>query len=78
MKHTVCDGSGTWFSLSGMGTLSSKYVEKGSSWATGEAGGEIELYWFVWTPFSWGESSDESTAGQTEGLLLVITQSTVR
>lgn len=44
-----------------MATFSSKYVEKGSSLSTGDAGGEMELYWFVWTPFSWGESSNKTT-----------------
>lgn len=51
----------TWLTFSGMATFSSKYVEKGSSLSTGDAGGEMELYWFVWTPFSWGESSIKTT-----------------
>ncbi len=44
-----------------MATLSSKYVEKVSSWNGGDAGGEMELYWFAWAPFSWGESPNKTT-----------------
>lgn len=53
----MCELFPTSLAFSGMGTFSSKYVEKGDSWPTGDPGGEMELYWFVWTPFSWGASS---------------------
>lgn len=53
----MCELFPTSLAFTGMGTFSSKYVEKGSSWPAGDPEGEMELYWFVWTPFSWGASS---------------------
>lgn len=40
---SICFFGDTWLGASGMCTFSSKYVEKGSSWTTGETGGEMEL-----------------------------------
>lgn len=50
----------TGLTSSGIATFCSKYVLKGSSWATGDAGGEMELYWFVEAPFSCEESSEKT------------------
>lgn len=63
---------GTWLMSVGMATFSSKYVEKGSSLSTGDAGGEMELYWFAWAPFSWGGSSVKTTERKKEMQLFVI------